>query len=326
MKDSSAIENYSGKDLVANLRQQIPDIGRELGEKVPISASSPITMQELRDRFEGEESDIYMILRYMYQWAVEKQRANPPEGYESWVEYNKQTLDTFRGELTKLSFLTSDIRYTQSSYPQDSGASIYIDNKMPLVTAFGEEYPYFLMYDDADWDLRYNSNKTARVYITLDTGNSSSELTNAMFTFPMLCDKLRLAGIQFVAKSSSPSGYANAADNIILYFNAEQSDQLREVLRAFDFKGKVADQSQVKAAVPDAELPGVAWGVQPGGEMLRKLKFLTGKTEGSYSLIVAMYGLQNFLERLASAHLRLGNEDEADYFHRLERKTNTYLK
>lgn len=306
-KDS--LETTDTRVVIDYLREQMYNIARSIGTSIPIN--DPITLSSLNTSLPSDRGPAYQLMRHIYDWILTKANNEPPEGYDSWPEYNLQMVKTY-DELLEFKFIESKIKVVKGVFPDETNPSIFKDFNISIVSAFGEDYPYFLQYNNPNFDHEQNRERSIRLYITIDPGENLKNIGSTAVYFAQLCDQLQKGGIKFNAKVTSPSGTANRMDNIIIYADVSQLKELREIALEFVRTNRtVANTLHVSSAFADPDVGGISWAVEPNDDQIQRFQRLFGKDNASYTELVAFYALPYFLNRLISEHERLGNSVEA---------------
>lgn len=141
-----------------------------------------------------------------------------------------------------------------------------------------------------------------RAYITL----APQEINKIQNIFVDLCLQLYDAGIDFSAKCSSPNGLIKRTDNIVLYISNSDQSKASQILKNF-LKERRIGKGHVMAATPDPQ-DGLSWAYEPNEQQQKIWQEVSGSSQRtSFNTFVATMAVARYLERLALAHLKLGN-------------------
>lgn len=103
----------------------------------------------------------------------------------------------------------------------------------------------------------------------------------------------------------------------MFYIAKSHQQKAAELIRKFLEERKFA-KDYVLAAIPDEEVEGLSWGYEPKEADHKLWQQMTGdKEKASFSSLVALRIAPRFFQRLAAAHIRVGNVEEAAKFSQL---------
>lgn len=148
-----------------------------------------------------------------------------------------------------------------------------------------------------------------RAYLTL----SQSQRDLVQRHFVDLSNELYDAGIDFRAKAASPKGLESRTDHMVFYISASDQEKAGGILKKY-LQDKNIGEGHVQAAI-SSQQEGLSWGMEPTEKQNKLWQEISGSTEKtSYNLFIAAMAMPEYLDRLAEAHAKLGNTDQATIF------------
>lgn len=306
----------SPEALLLLLRDKAEVIAMQIGQEVPLELSNGelIALSDVQEMLTGDESPQATLMSYLYNFILAKDNLPCPEGYGSWAEFNTQMRSSYLDpQVMGFNYISPGIRIERGFFPDESYPSIHAEFGL----TFDPAGPYMLIYSDPNWDVNQNSSKAIRAYLTFNQAWLTQKFNYAdtVVRFAELCDLLYKAGIYFNAKLSSPSGSANRYDNLIIYTNAANFEEVRGILAKFASQNPELFSSKLMpAAIPDPEHQNIGWGFEPRWHEVNNYKYCGFGDKPSYTSLIASKALVYFLDRLVEEHLAQGNNTEAETF------------
>lgn len=147
-----------------------------------------------------------------------------------------------------------------------------------------------------------------RAYITVLPEQAKS-LSKSFVDLTM---KLYEAGIDFTGKCVSPHGGLTRMDDIVLYIAMEDQARAGQLIKEFLDERNIGN-GRMRAAVPSPR-DGLSWAAEPSKKEHALHHAITGASQASFNSYVAAMAMPTYLDRLAIAHLRKGNQVAANVF------------
>lgn len=172
---------------------------------------------------------------------------------------------------------------------------------------FSKDHLFYFNKSKTHWK---NPNDTeVRAYVTL----SPSEIDTIQRDFTDLATQMYDLGIDFTAKASSPYGLQRRTDNMVFYIAMSDQAQASETIKKFLTERGIG-QGHVAAATPSPQ-EGLSWAMEPDQTQNRIWHEVSGSSKDtSFNMVVATMAMPTYLDRLAEAQARKGNQDAADKY------------
>lgn len=131
--------------------------------------------------------------------------------------------------------------------------------------------------------------------------------------FVDLSNELYNAGVDFTGKATSPYGFESRTDDIVFYISSPDQPKAAEIIKRY-LTEKGVGEGHVMAAVPSPQ-EGLSWAMEPDDAQNQIWREISGSSEKvSFNSFVGAMAMPGYLERLADAHERIGDVEQADVF------------
>lgn len=189
----------------------------------------------------------------------------------------------------------------------------HVDGKTYL-----REFMYYFNKSKTHWK---NANEPeVRAYLTL----SQSEMGQIQRHFVDLATQMYDAGIDFTAKAASPAGMADRTDNMVFYISASDQPKASELMKKY-LAEKGIGKGHVLAAQASPQ-EGLSWALEPGPIQDKIWQEVSGSTQkSSFNTFVATMAMPAYLDRLAEAHVKLGNNEAANTYRQEAQRVKTVI-
>lgn len=250
-----------------------------------------------------------IIAKSIYDKLVQRLGGKPftVESVEKVIQSGKEDLEDFKKYILELS----------EGSKKSSGKSLGFSVERPAgKTGFhlnGEDgnvgRDHLFYFNKTSKEYKNPQAQEIRAYLTINP----AEAKNIQRHFVDLCTKLYEAGIDFTGKAASPAGLENRTDNMVLYITKSDQEKASQMIKDFLQERKIGN-GYVDAATPSPQ-EGLSWALEPATKDVKLWQNVSGSSEGaSFNAVVATKVAPMYLRRLAEAHLRLGNQNEANIF------------
>lgn len=257
------------------------------------------------------------MLIYLYDTLVDRPEYHAPQDAHEYGQFGREALDTFNSYIpsvlnTRRKMMNDRIEFGLDR-EQGTDAFHFNGDTMPVQS--------FLFYFNKSTD--HFTDPTARMcraYITLNPRDWRDTGRN----FADLCLLLYDAGIDIIAKCCSPYGQAKRMDNIVIYISEPHRQQASALIKQFMVDRRIG-KGHMMAAVPSSQ-DGLSWAYEPMPSESKLWQDVSGSSqEGSFNIIMAMYALQLYLDKLIVACIQKGDRASADiYRNEAERVRNLF--
>jgi hypothetical protein len=158
---------------------------------------------------------------------------------------------------------------------------------------------------------RYKDVQTpeVRAYITL----KPQEREQIHRYFVELTTQLYDGGVDFYAKAASLFGVSSRTDNMIFYISGPDLELAEEIIKKF-LREKGIGQGHVVAA-SHSKQEGLSWADEVTPQESAVWKKVAGSTQpASYNILMATMAIPDYLDRIAAAHLKKDDRENARVF------------
>jgi hypothetical protein len=292
--------------------------GIEFGNRLPI-----ISVRDMIDIItSGEVSKL--LLEYVYAAIISRSSKLDTARLPLLRQFEERALERYRQQFYRPVSHAYGVRIERSLcdslYPSIGPIPDFVFSLIPGA----ETSDFFLEYKDP----RFNPEETkyVRAYITLDiswllaaisASTATEEMLAIMSTssirfFISVCERLQKNGTPCWAKLASMTGILGRTDNIVLYIDSEFADRARADLRDLVGTANRTRESKgetVVVASPEADIPGLAWGVEPAKRDEQIIECYSSDTRiQSHSSVAAMYALLSYLPRCIDEYKKQGRD------------------
>lgn len=296
--------SLGGSSMYESLANNIP-----IDEKKPLKPESfpPILggnmfgendSQTLAGKIIGQEIYNRLVQRIDYKSSLSAQEI---------IQFGKEDLDDFKNYIEQLRLQPKRNGAEMFEFNIDRPAGqtgFHLNGESGHVT---RDHLFYFSKSTKKWKNPHE--QQVRAYVTINP----TEVKNIQRHFIDVCVKLYEAGIDFTAKATSPNGLEKRTDNVVLYISASDQERAGQLIKEFLGQRKIG-QGHVAAAIPSPE-DGLSWALEPSQSDIKLWQNVSGSTErASYNAVVAVKVAPKFLRRLAEAHIKIGNKNEANLF------------
>lgn len=246
------------------------------------------------------------MLCYLYDTLIDRPDYHTPQDAREYGRQGEKAFDAFNAYVPSVLNSRRKVMNDRIEFGLDrekgTDAFHFAGETMPVQS--------FLFYFNKSTDhFTASTARICRAYITLDP----REWRETGKQFADLCILLYDAGIDFMAKCCSPYGQARRMDNVVLYISEPHRQQASALIKQFMNDRRIG-KGHMMAAVPSNQ-DGLSWAYEPTPTESKLWQGISGSSQvGSFNLIMAMYALPLYLDKLIVACLRKGDRASADIY------------
>jgi len=286
-----------------------------IADSIPIDEKKPLKPESISPIFGGNmfgENDSQtlagkIIGHEIYNRLVQRISYKSSLSAQEIIQFGKDGLNDFKSYIEQLNLQSKNggVDVFEFNIDRPAGQTgFHLNGESGHVT---RDHLFYFSKTTKMWKNPHE--QQVRAYVTVNP----AEVRNIQRHFVDLCVKLYEAGIDFTAKATSPNGLEKRTDNLVLYISASDQEKAGQLIKKFLGQRKIG-QGHVAAAIPSPE-DGLSWALEPSQSDIKLWQNVSGSTErASYNAVVAVKVLPKYLRRLAEAHIKIGNKNEAGIF------------
>lgn len=289
-------------DLIASIAERFPLDTRNF--RKPDAYFPPIAGNVFDDQ--DHPTLAGRMLCYLYDTLIDRPDYRTPQDAREYGRQGEKAFDTFNAHIPSVLNSRRKIMNDRIEFGLDrekgTDAFHFNGDTMPVQS--------FLFYFNKSTSHFTNpAARMCRAYITLDP----HEWSETGKQFADLCTLLYDAGIDFIAKCCSPYGQAKRMDNIVLYISEPHRKQASALIKQF-MNDRHIGKGHMMAAVP-SDQDGLSWAYEPTASESKLWQNVSGSSRaGSFNMIIAMYALPMYLDKLVVACMQKADRASADIY------------